>query len=271
MQKNVFGQPGLRVSVIGLGAIGKRVASEIKAGRIAGAEFAGAVVRREGSATAEGFKELSLDEAIETSDLIIESAGGEAAANLGPSVIAAGKNLLIISVGALADENLRETLLAGPGKLFVAAGAIGGLDILSSVARDGGLKEAKIASAKLPGTLVQPWMGEQEAAAVRDAKEPTVIFSGTVQEAIKKFPKSLNVAVALAHATGLWKETTVNLVADPAATLTTHTVEANGTAGSYTFQITNSVAPDNPATSMATAESLLNAVVKLAGNTGVFV
>ena len=48
----------------------------------------------------------------------------------GPTAVAAAKDLLIVSVGALADPSLLTTLRAGMGRLLVTNGAIGGIDQL---------------------------------------------------------------------------------------------------------------------------------------------
>lgn len=58
-----------------------------------------------------------------------------AARDIGSRVVVAGKNLLLVSVGALADPELSGALLArGPGRTFISSGAIGGLDILAAAA-----------------------------------------------------------------------------------------------------------------------------------------
>ncbi|HUH52764.1 MAG TPA: aspartate dehydrogenase domain-containing protein [Microbacteriaceae bacterium] len=259
----------LKVAVLGFGAIGKPVLEGIS--EIAQAELVGVVVRRAGS-TQGVYTELTLEEALDRADLIVECAGGDALKTLGPKVVAAGKNLLTVSFGQLTDENLRRVLLEdGPGNTYLSTGAIGGLDILSAATINGGLNEARLTSRKLPKALVQNWMSEEETEKLLQTSEEVTVFSGNVTEAIKLFPASLNIAVALAAATGLWKETQVELVADPQAKLTRHEVNASGETGTYHFEIVNEPSPENPATSGVVAKAVLRGVAALAKPSGTFV
>ena len=267
----------LRVSVIGFGAIGERVVDGLENGATPGAEFVGVIVREsvtpgEGRSAKAGHRELTLDEALAESDLIVEAAGGDSVREYGPSVIAAGKDLLVVSVGAIADPDLRRVLVEdGPGRTYFSTGAIGGLDLLAAASVGGGLDQATLTSRKLPGSIVQPWMSDDEAQRLREAVEPVTVFEGPVTEAIKLFPKSLNIAVALAQATGLWETTTVRLVGDPQATLTKHEIQANGESGEYAFTILNHPLKANPASSGVVSQALLKGIAALANPSGTLV
>lgn len=261
----------LRVSLIGYGAIGRPVADAIAGGEVPGVELGGVVTRTAGVATERGHRELSLDAALDTSDLMVECAGIPAAAELGPRVVASGTDLLLVSVGVLADEPLRSALLTGgPGRTFLTAGAIGGLDLLASVAAGGGLTSASLTTAKSASSLVQPWMHSSVVAQLREGTDARTVFEGPVSEAIEKFPASLNVAVALAAATGMWEQTRVRLVADPRAVLTTHRVQASGPAGEYDFTIRNYPLETNPRTSGAVPAAVVRALRALTQASGTF-
>lgn len=269
------GRTPLRVAVIGHGAIGARVVTELAAGRVAGAVLAGVVTRRPDALDA--FNALGatlvdfgqdLERAIAESDLIVECAGIAATREYGSRIVAAGRDLAIVSIGALADPEMRAVLQAGPGKLRLSSGAIGGLDLLAAAARPhgipGGIEHASITSTKRAATLVQPWMSDEEGTKLYEATEPFELFAGSVAEAVAKFPGSLNVACALANATGLWEETRVRLVADPHATRTVHEIEASGNAGDYRFRVENAVSPANPTSSLVVAEAVLSEITSLA-------
>ena len=261
----------LRVSLLGYGAIGQPVADAITAGEVAGVELAGVVTRTPGRATARGHRELSLDQALEASDLVVECAGIAAARDFGPRVIASGTDLLIVSVGVLADPELRRTLLHdGPGRSFLTAGAIGGLDLLAAVSLNGGLESATLRTTKTASSLIRPWMNVATVARLTEAAEAATVFEGTITEAIERFPSSLNVAVALAAATGLWDQTRVRLVADPRATMTTHHIEAHGSAGEYQFTIRNHPLESNPRTSGAVPAAVIQGLRAFARPSGTF-
>ncbi len=81
---------------------------------------------------------LSLSELIDAADLIIEAAGGAVVPSLAEQVFAAGKDLMVISVGALLDhpeimENSRKTGC----RLYCPSGAIAGLDGIKSASVGG--------------------------------------------------------------------------------------------------------------------------------------
>lgn len=270
------GDSSLRVAVIGTGAIGSRVIEQLATGSVAGAALAGVVTRRP-DALSEAAGALApeitdfgddLAAAIAASDLVVECAGITAARELGGQVIAAGRDLLLVSIGALADGPMRSALSAGPGRLRLASGAVGGLDILASAARPGGIPDgiarASITSTKEAASLVQPWMGEREASQLRSATDAFTLFEGSVSEAVELYPGSLNVACALAHATALWDEVRVQLVADPGADRTTHEISASGAAGDYRFVMMNAVSEANPTSSAVVAESVLRGIGEIA-------
>lgn len=275
----------LRVAVIGAGAIGARVIEELASGNIAGATLAGVVTRRpDALARFAGAGSITdpitdfgtdIDRAIAQSDLIVECAGIPAMREYAQTIVSAGHDLLTVSIGALADPELRAALAAGPGLVKLSNGAIGGLDVLAAAARPGGIAggitAASITSRKRASKLVQPWMSEEEVERLNTTTEEFVLFSGTVTEAIALFPGSLNIACALAQATDLWDETVVQMIADPDAARTQHRIEASGTVGTYSFGIANEVSPENPASSMIVAESVLRGIQTLAGSAVSFV
>ena len=220
-------------------------------------------------------------------DIIVECAGVPAAARFGPAVIAAGKPLVLTSVGALAEAATRAALLAGPGRLHVTNGAIGGLDVLEAAAQAGGLDAVEITTSKEATGLIRPWMSETEAdrlRALRPQDGPVSVFTGNPAEAIVKFPANVNIAVALAWATrglpgsaahtggGLptgadsgieaslladsLQRVRVELLAVAGQTQSAHQVRAAGSAGKFAFDIRSTPSPENPATSGLTALSV---------------
>lgn len=261
----------LKVSVLGYGAIGSTVARGLADGAVDGAELVAVVTHTPGKATDNGHVELGLDAALLASDIVVECAGIGAVTSFGPAIIASGTDLLITSVGALVDQALRRVLLdGGPGRSYLTAGAIGGLDLLGAAARGGGIDNVKLLTAKKSSSLLQPWMDADLVNKLRHGTKAVTVYHGGIREAIGLFPASLNVAVALAAVTGLWEKTRVELVADPDAEFTTHTIRAHGSAGDYTFAISNRPHSDNPATSGLVPAAILHGLSRLANPSGSF-
>lgn len=259
----------MRVGILGYGTIGRRVAGSLHNGGVPGVGLTGVHTRTPGGPTRDGLPELSETELIARSDLVVEVAGVAAARTTGVRIVTAGTDLLLTSVGAVADPGVREQLLeTGPGRTYLTSGAVGGLDLLAAAALGGGIAEAALTTTKSPAAVVGPWLEESARRRILGTKAPLTVFEGTVVEAIERFPASLNVAVALAAATGLWEQTRVRFVADPSTLLTRHEISAAGPAGAYSFSIQNEPEPGNPASSGVVADAVVKGIRTLAGASG---
>jgi aspartate dehydrogenase len=254
--------------VLGAGSIGSVVAAAVRDGQVPGASLAGVV---DPVASADGLPRCSLDELLSTSDLVVECAGQRALAEAGPEVLSAGCALLVVSVGALAEEGLLEKLLAaGPGEVYLSTGAVGGLDLLRSAALLGPFERVVIETTKRASSLVQPWMSAAEADALRQAREPIELRRGPAREITAAFPTSANVAASVALAVRSWEVVEAAVVADPAAPLTSHVITASGPAGEYRFEIRNRPSPQTPTSSQVVPYAVLSALAGLAAPRAVF-
>jgi aspartate dehydrogenase len=196
------------------------------------------------------------------SGVVAECAGQGAVADYGPAILAAGIDLVAISVGALADAGLAERLDAaaarGGAQLTLPAGAIGGIDALAAM-RLAGLARVTYCSRKPPAA----WRGSpaEDLADLDALAEATVLYRGTARQAAARFPKNANVAATVALA-GLGLDATeVALVADPAAPGNLHEIEAESAAGRFRIELQGRPSPTNPATSALTGYSLARALI----------
>ncbi|WP_271219086.1 aspartate dehydrogenase domain-containing protein [Streptosporangium carneum] len=232
----------IRVAVVGRGAIGAVVIGELERGRVPGARLVATVDLGD-----------SLADAIEAADLVVECAGQRALAEIGPAVVDAGRDLLVVSIGAFTDDALLARLRRGPGRVHLTSGAIGGLDLLRAAARTGPLEKVLIVTTKKPATL-----------GVAETDGPLEIMRGPAREIAAAFPRSTNVAAAVALAVGSFDAVEAVVVADPAATLTSHVIIASGPSGDYRFEIRNRPSADNPASSQVVPYAVLSAIEELA-------
>lgn len=191
--------------------------------------------------------------------LIVEVAGHGGLAEYGEPALAQGSDLIVASVGALADVALHDRIVAaagppgsGRGRLLLPAGALGGIDALAA-AREGGLRRVVYTARKPASTLI----------ADAESSGETVLLDGTAREAALAFPKSSNVAATVALAGLGFDKTEVRVIADPAVSSNIHTIEVEGAFGSFSFRIEGLPLPDNPRTSSLTAMSVLRAVRNL--------
>jgi aspartate dehydrogenase len=179
-------------------------------------------------------------------DIVVEAASVEAVKQYAETILAHGKDLVVLSVGALADDTFRKRLsrlAASLGrKVYIPSGAIIGLDNLKigQIAR---IDRLMLRTTKNPRSLGI------------EADRKMLIFKGKANDCIKQFPKNINVAVALELAAG--REAEVELWVDPDVDRNIHEVLVEGEFGEITICVRNMPSPENPATSYLAALSIL--------------
>jgi aspartate dehydrogenase len=180
-------------------------------------------------------------------DLVVEAASVKAVRSYADTILRHGKDLVIMSVGALADPTFREEVVstagAGGRRVYIPSGAICGLDNLK-VARISPLTRLLLRTTKSPASLGIA------------AAERTLVFQGKANECIKEFPRNVNVSVALSLACG--RDADVELFVDPAVERNVHEIFAEGAFGDLYIRVSNLPSPDNPATSYLAALSILS-------------
>lgn len=193
--------------------------------------------------------------------LVVECATHDAVRETVPQLLRAGIDVVIVSIGALADANTRDTLdaaaLQGRARATVVSGAIGGLDVLRAGAL-AGLEEVTYIGRKPP----RAWKGTPaETLLDLDAlTEPTVFYEGTATQAAQDYPKNTNVTAAVALAGVGFDATRVRLIADPTADTNSHELQARGAFGQFRIVLENNALPENPKTSWLAALSVEQAV-----------
>lgn len=200
-------------------------------------------------------------------DLVIDCAGHAALAEHGPAVLARGIDLVTVSLGALADETIFQSLTTaardGGAKLHLASGAIGALDCLQA-ARVGQLDHVTYVGRKPPaGWRGSPAEQQIDLAALMAGAETH--FEGTARQAALAYPKNANVAAAVALAGVGFDKTSVRLIADADISANIHEIEASGDFGTFSFRISGQSLPDNPRSSALAAMSVVSKLDSLSG------
>jgi aspartate dehydrogenase len=199
-------------------------------------------------------------------DLAVECAGRGGVTAHGAALLRRGIDLVVSSVGALADRGLYDQLhdaaSTGGAKLLLIPGAVGGIDALAA-ARVGGLDAVRYVSRKPPLS----WRGTPAEAIVDLAAvtELTELYSGPADAAARLYPQNANVAATIALAGIGFARTRVTLLADPGAGGNIHQIEASGAFGSVTVEMRGKPLADNPKTSMLAALSVVRAIRNRAG------
>jgi aspartate dehydrogenase len=256
-----------RIAIIGMGAMGCRVVSSLRAGPFGAIAIAGL----DPHANADDLKrDLGVELFSSVGDLlqwhptvVVECAGHVAVEGIVSQCLEHGVDAIVASVGALSSEALRERLHraqeVGHSELTVVSGAIGGLDALSA-ARGSGIDSVRYIGRKPPRAWVgSPAEGQFDLAAIT---EPTVIFEGTASESARLYPKNANVTAAVALAGVGFEKTLVTMMADPRVDKNVHEVEATGPFGRLCIRLENNPLPDNPRTSWLAALSIEDAILR---------
>lgn len=244
----------VRLGMIGFGAIGREVSSALT--KLGESSSLAAVLVRPGRAAPNAVHDVqALIDA--RPQMVLECAGHSAVKEFAAPLLRAGIDVIVSSIGVLADDGVRDELLEaeqGGGRALLPAGAIAGLDGLLA-ARLAGLDEVTYTSFKPP----HAWRGTA-AERVLDLDHPEMereFFAGTAREAALAYPKNVNVGVAIALV-GLGMDATrVHLVSSRNVTDPRGRIEARGAFGHFRFDIFARAAADNPKTSALTAYSIL--------------
>jgi aspartate dehydrogenase len=236
----------IKIGVVGCGAIGSELCRA--ADEMGNIQLVALIDRKEGYASdfASSLRSkpavVGIDEMVEMVDLVVECASRSAVKSVAVPVLKRGKSIMIMSVGALLDEDLFEEIkrLAEKNncKVYIPSGAIVGLDGLKA-ARLGNIKSVKLRSMK-PITAF-------ESLAEGTLKEEEVLFRGNAEEAVKLFPKNVNVAASIRIVGG--ERTTVEVVANPTLRRNVHELEVVGDFGRFVTRVENVPSPSNPKTS----------------------
>ena len=252
------------IGIVGCGAIGKALIKAAE-GRTLSVPIVGVTSRSKENASQflTAFKNpppyLSLDQLIEAADLVVEAAGGSVVVDLAKKVFAAGKDLMVISVGALLDhpEIFDQSRRAGC-RLYVPSGAIAGLDGIKS-ASVGQITHVTHTTRKPPqGLEGAPYLVQRgiSLAGLREEKE---VFAGSAREACRGFPANVNVTAAVSLAGIGPDKTRVRIFAVPGLTRNCHDIDVEGEFGKLHVHIEN-VPSENPKTGKLTALSIIRAI-----------
>ncbi|QRG68737.1 aspartate dehydrogenase [Brevibacillus choshinensis] len=253
----------LKIGVIGYGTIGEDVVQAIGQDPVGGIQVASILVRDRSKYQVPASLQSLMTEQEDDFfahpfDLVVESAGHEAVKRYGERVLANGADLIIVSVGAFADEALQDRLMkmaAEHGrKIIIPSAAIGGLDRIAAGSL-GPMEEVTLITRKPP----KAWYGTiiEQQVSLAELTEPYCAFDGVARDSARLFPESVNVSAALSLAGIGFDRTKVKVFVDPHITSNTHEIEARGKFGQIKLQIQNTPSARNPKTGYIVAMSVM--------------
>jgi aspartate dehydrogenase len=269
----IYQEPGtLKIGIIGCGFIGGQICRAIDAGAV-NAELYALCDSSESKVLelAASLKRCSpacmkIDELLHSVDLVIESASQNAVRFIVPQALEAGRDVMVLSVGALADKELRERLFKlaeeKSCKLYFPSGAVVGIDGINSACAAGIFSVTLTTRKPLSGLAGAPRIVDMGIDIEKIEKE-TLLFEGSASEAVKAFPANVNVAATISLAGIGFERTKVRVIADPSLSRNVHEITVEGEFGKFTTRVENLPSPENPKTSYLAALSAISTLKKI--------
>jgi len=194
---------------------------------------------------------------LQDTDFIVEAASQEAVKGYGIKIVESGKDMMIMSVGAFADDEFRDNFLQAASRnncrIYIPSGAIAGLDGIKA-ARVGEVELVRLTTRKPPTEL-----------GVEVDKE-TVLYVGPAKEGISRFPKNVNVAAALSLVGVGFDRTVLEIIADPHLDKNVHEIYVKGEFGELKVRVDNLPSQYNPKTSYLAALSAVAMLKEMNSN-----
>lgn len=257
----------IRVGIAGLGAIGRALAKSLAAG-VPGLTLACAAAGDRAKAQswldAQGLKcpLVALEDFPKHADIAIECAPSSALERICVPMLEAGKQVMVLSAGALLPRpELTEFARKHGGRIVVPTGALLGLDAVAAAA-EGNIHSVRMITRKPPNGLKGAPHLEKNGISVEGLTEAKRVFSGSAREAAAGFPANVNVVAALSLAGIGPDRTIIDIWADPSVTRNCHTIEVEADSARFSLSIEN-IPSENPKTGKIVALSVLAALRKL--------
>ncbi|MEW6008121.1 MAG: aspartate dehydrogenase [Candidatus Omnitrophota bacterium] len=204
---------------------------------------------------------------IRKSDLIIEATSVSACQSLLIKVISAGKDILVMSVGALLkNAKLIEKAKRKGINIYVPSGALAGIDALKA-AQLGTIKEVHLTTKKPAKSLASAPYIKKNRIDLSKICNDKLLFRGNAMDAVDNFPQNINVAATLSLATIGPAKTKVKIFASPHIKANIHEIMVDADCGRIITRTENLASKANPKTSylamlsaLATLKGILNPI-----------
>jgi len=266
----------MRILIIGCGSIGNVLAKAAQAmPEIDGIYFTDRSEQRAKARASEfskgklaGYDDASIISTINGVDLVIEAASQEAARKFTLMCLERGRDIMVMSVGVFHDDVFRnhcfDLARKKKARLYIPSGAVCGTDGLRSA--QGRVEQVHLITTKGPNGFQDVPYLKEKGVDVSKLTEPTVLFEGSAREAVRLFPKNVNVAATVSLMGLGFDRTKVTIVCDPLSAVNSHQLIAKGAFGELKAEIQNVPSPENPATSYLAALSAVSALKSIATN-----
>ncbi len=246
----------LRIGILGCGAIGSRIAKSVKKELKSTYQLNGLYdITREKAQQLE--KILKIDDLIKPSfqkflqsvDIVVEAVNSPDTAWIIKQVIKARKHVLCMSVGRLLNAaDIFRLATKNRCCVLLPSGAVAGIDAIKAASL-GNISSITLTTRKPPSGFANNPHLISRGTNLAKITEETVLFQGTVDEAVKYFPQNINVAATVALASHDKSKVIIRIITSPSFKVNSHELEVLGDFGRIVTRTDNVVCPDNPKTS----------------------
>jgi aspartate dehydrogenase len=247
----------IKIGIAGCGAIGASLAQVVRRDFSADALLAALYDIDSSKAKALSLK-LSknniacgnLEVLISRSDMVIECASSFDSWGIAKAAIAAGRDIMIMSVGGVINKYAELSKLARKydARVYIPSGAICGIDALKA-AKLSGIRNVTLITRKHPLSFRGVKYVAEKGINLDKIRGEKIIFCGTAKQAVKYFPQNINVAAVLSMAGIGQDKTRVEIIADNSVRRNIHEIKIESRGGSIFTRTENVLHPDNPKTS----------------------
>src|SRR5919202_496159 len=252
------------VALIGCGTIGKEIAFAVDNGKIkdvsivalfdkvkSAAEGLSSNLHNSNTHIYSDFSEFISSPCFRDIDIVVEAASQDAVNRFCKRILENGKSLIIMSVGALADQRLWSELTQkaylNMSRIYIPTGAIAGIDAIRSAKYM--IESVTLTTTKNPKALSDAPFFNLTGFDPFKISQKTLIYEGNAADAVKKFPSNVNIAAVLGLAGAGIENTKVRIILDPNTDRNQHEITVNGKFGEITISVSNMPSPTNPKTS----------------------
>jgi len=263
----------MRITIVGCGSRGTKLAEAADEMMEVKRIYLVDIDKSRAEAVANGLNKAEVVDNVEEElyhcDLVIECATQAAAIEVIPKVVARGVDIMIMSVGALVDDDFRENIIEKAkqceAKVYIPSGAISGTDGLRA-STVGEIQHVELITTKPPISFEGVKYIEEKGIDLKSIKEKTVLYTGTAREAVQLFPRNINVA-AIVSILGIgFDKTKVTIAVDPDIKINSHELRIKGEFGEMISHTYNVPSPINPKTSNLSVFSAIAALQRIVKN-----
>lgn len=263
----------MRITIVGCGARGSMLAKAVDQMEEVKRIYLFDVNRDRAEELAKGLEKAIVVDSVEDElyhcDLVIESASQEAAKDILKKTVGRGVDIMLMSVGALVDDDFRNMVFEKANNcdasIFIPSGAVVGTDGLRAASEDE-LATVELITTVGTKALAHNEYFEKQGIDVESIKEKKVMYSGTARDAVKAFPRNVNVAATVSLLGVGFDKTIVTVMLDPEANTNTYELIVKGKFGTSVSRTCNEISPDSPSTSVLATYSTITAVKRIIRN-----